>query len=1491
MPSPPDILDRFHPVVARWFRETYGEPTPPQSQGWPSIASGANTLIFAPTGSGKTLAAFLACLDHLWRNPKTSRGVRVLYVSPLKALNQDISRNLEEPLRGITDAAEAEGVDLARLTVAVRSGDTPSSERQRLVRRPPDILITTPESLHLMLTSRARETLRSVSHVIVDEIHALCSNKRGVFLSLLLERLDALNPAGFVRIGLSATQRPLEEVANYLGGRRTVTGPNGRPRFEPRPVTIVDTGQRKGLDLQVIAPFGHPSAPATGSVWPKIERQLFGMIKEHRSTLIFANNRRVVERLTAHLNELAADEESERGHAPPEVAELDGDADGPVKSHHGSLSLEERRSTEEALKRGELSAVVATASLELGIDMGAVELVCQVESPGSVARGLQRVGRAGHLVGRVSKGRLFAKTSGDLIESAALCREMAQGRVEALRVPTNCLDVLAQQVVACVAMDRWDVPALFDLVRRAYPYRDLTAAAFEGVLKMVSGRFPVESFRDLRARVSWDRVHNRLAALPGTARVALVDGGTIPDTGQYPVYLGDGGPRLGELDEEFVLERRVGETFVLGTATWRIDAIEPQRVVVGRAEGRSSLMPFWRGENSPRSAELGAAVGSLCREVGEGLGDPALTDRLVTDYRLDADSARVLRDYVARQARVAGAVPDDRTVLVETFRDPAGETGLAVLTPFGGKLHHALKLALLARLRDRLGVSAACLHDDDGLLFRLPQTDDPPLDLLSGLSADLAESLIREELGDSALFGLRFRQNAARALLMPRPDPSRRTPLWLQRLRAKDLLQVVRAYPDFPVVVETYRECLNDDLDLPRLRDFLDGVNSGAIRVVTRQGEIPSPFVSELIFRFEHHYLYQWDEPARHDRPAGRSAVDAELLDPLLDPSTAALWLDPAAIGRVENRLRGAGRPPRTAEEMADTLRLFGDLAPSELAGPMQAFLNELALQGRACTLTLPGTGEPERWISAEEADLYAAAFPGGRSAVDEPTRELETIVRRYLETHALVGLGDLTARYPISPGLATELLERWADAGRLVRVESLDDEEGPRWADGRNLAEVRRISLALKRKESVAVPPEVYADFLVRRHGVHPETRLEGSAAVPMVLEQLQGYAAGADLWESEILPARVQGYRPAWLDEALSPGDWVWRAEAGNSGDPKVAFLPRGLLVRTDPAAEPPTLSPEADSVLALLTRLGASFATELARASGLEPSRVRSALKELVRLGLVTNDRFEPLRPGSNAVDDALAEASSPRAMRRVALGRPRPSPRRLSSNRPEGRWSRFEAEAESAGDAEAYYLAWSAALLERYGVLTRETVGLDAWAPPWRDLAPYLARAELRGEVRRGYFVEGLSGVQYATDQAAEALAHRASAAPPGSTPILLSTLDPANLYGSGAPFDIALLEGGTARLPRSAGNFLVLSGGRPVLIVEGFGKRLTGLASASEGELKDAVALVPRLARPARRVLKVETYNGAAALASPAVPWLTEAGFVRDHPGMAYYAGW
>lgn len=1464
-----DALDLFLPAVADWFRSTLGEPTLPQRLGWPVIASGQNALIAAPTGSGKTLAAFLAGLDLLWRSPRRTEGVQILYVSPLKALNEDVRRNLQAPLDGILERSKAMGAPLRPLSVAVRSGDTPANERAKIARRPPEILITTPESLHLMLTCRAREALRNVSHVIVDEIHAVCGNKRGVFLSLLLERLEAIGARPFARVGLSATQRPLEEVARYLGGLR----PNPAGGFEPRPVKILDASGRKPIDLQVIWPFGEGRLFAEqGAVWPAIEDRVLGLIEEHRSTIVFANSRRVVERLTSRLNELA--DQSIESQAPDDS---DAEPVPPLRAHHGSLSLDERRTTEEMLKNAELKGVVSTASLELGIDMGEVDLVCQVESPGNVARGLQRVGRSGHLVGQTSKGRLIAKTPSDLLETAALAKAMIVGDIEPLRVPRNCLDVLAQQVVACVAMDSWDAHELFEMVRRAHPFANLSAEAFERVLLLVSGRYPTGSIRDLRARVVWDRTHNRLAPLPGTARLAIVGGGTIPDLGHYPVYLGEGGPRLGELDEEFVFERRVGESFMLGNNAWRIDHIDVHKMIVSPSPGGPVVAPFWRGESAPRSIELGAAVGELTREVAARLDDPSLSARLETECRMEPVAARRLIRHVERQKRLAGVVPDDRTILVESFRDPAGETALAVLSPFG-RLHQGLKLALLARVRQRYGFTASCLHGDDGLLFRLPETDEPPLDLLDGLTGDEAERLVRDILPDTALFGLRFRQNSARALLMPRPDPSKRTPLWLQRLRAKDLLQVVGKFPDFPIVVETFRECLDDDLEMPRVREFLDAITRGEIRVETRQGEIASPFAADLVFQFTAAYLYEWDEPRRNgDRPA-RASVDEDLLDGLLHGLSAGRGLDESAVGRVESRLRQRGRPPRTVEEMAEALRILGDLAPSELAGPMEGFLAELAEQGRAAWIELDGVDEPGRWVLVEEVDLYDAAF-GDEEEPDAAA--LETIARRYLRTHALVGLSDLIRRYPIAPEVARELLESWVEAEEVIR---LDQGDGPLWAERENLAEIQRLTVAARRKESVAVSPEVFADFVAHRQGVHPAKRRSGVEGLEQVLEQFQGFAAPPAFWETEILPRRVTDYRPAKLDEALAGGSWRWRAARADRGDLLAAIVSTDFDGGWPEDPDAAHLDETESWILETLATRGASFAADLARARGVEPSRVRAALRLLMERGGVTNDRFDPLRPGAFDMLDALKDAAS--APPRGGLRRPRP--RRPQSGRPEGRWSRVE---PVEADAENRALSWIEALLARYGVLAREVPALDPWAPHWSELAPHLARLELRGEIRRGYFVEGLSGVQYADAEAVDQLAAMAGAAGAPADDFLISAADPANLYGAGAPFDIPLLEGGSARLSRSPGNYLVLRAGRPILIIEGRGKRLTGLASASSAEIDSALARILELVAPDHRVLKVETYNGAPTLSSPIADRLAALGFVRDYPAMTHYAAW
>jgi ATP-dependent Lhr-like helicase len=1577
-----DPLELFLPPVRQWFRSALGEPTAAQRQGWPAITAGRHTLILAPTGSGKTLAAFLACLDGLWRQDPLPRGVQVLYVSPLKALNQDIYRNLQVPLAGVARTASDRGLALPPIEVAVRTGDTSAAERQRLLRHPPHVLITTPESLHLLLTSRARETLRGVRHCIVDEIHSLCPNKRGVFLSLLLERLEAIQePAGrraeggsFVRIGLSATQRPLDEVARFLGGLQwlpptptlprkegeeqpacpSATTGEGQPtdqvadgepegRFESRPVTIIDAGLRKDLDLQVVCPVPQFGAIAEKSVWPSIYRLLGDQVRRHRSTIIFANNRRTVERITAQLNEEEGvrnqgteGREQESKDEGREVTDQEfglGNPEGLLaRAHHGSLALEVRQQTEQALKEGRLPAVVATGSLELGIDMGAVELVCQVESPGSVARGLQRVGRAGHLVGQKSKGRLIPKTSADLLEQAALAREMSAGRVEAIRVPINCLDVLAQQIVAMVAIEPWDVPALYALVRRAYPYRDLSPQAFETVLEMVSGRYrlgerdgsgpssvpsagqtpaadvgsrpadvsPLKQMAALAPRISWDRTHNRLHPLPGSRHLALVCGGTIPDTGQYGAYLASG-VRIGELDEEFIYERRLGDAFLLGTNAWRLERIEADRVIVSAAEGAAAMVPFWRGENVGRSLDLGLAIGQLLRDLAERLPQPDCLDWLERECFLDAAAARNLLGYVRRQLECTGTLPTDRDLLIEACRDPLGDWQVILLTPLGHRLHLSLRFALQARLRQRLGYTPQCLHHDDGLLVRLADMDQPLLDLFDGLTPENVEALILDELADSALFALRFRQNAARALLLPRGRPGQRAPLWLQRLRSRDLLQVARRHPDFPIVAETLRECLHDHLDLDRLRQLLRDLRAGRVQVRTRRAEAPSPFAAGILFHFTAASMYQSDDSA------GDSAaplLDRQLLEQLVAPQRQSHLLDPRAIQQVERRLRGLGQPPRSASELAEWLRRLGDLSESDLDGPLTAFLTELEAAGRVCRLHLPQARQPLRWLLMEEEPLYRRAFGLEPAAPASAHQAAKTILRRFLDTHALVGLQDVLDRYPFDAAWAERTLREWTEGGRLVVLPGVAESPAPQYAVPDNLAQVRRSSLAILRREVVTSSPAQFADFLLRWQLVHPQVRDSHGLDLDRVLERLEGQPLSADLWESAVLPARLPLYQPRWLDEAIASGTWTWAGHgSADRGAGQVSFWKRDHLNRvravggepwtvdsgpssshrsSESSDGPESAAAHGARVLESLHRHGASFVSDLAQETCLAPTTVRSCLWELVRAGLVTNDQFDVVRKGE-------AEPLEPPPLRRAVAGprlrarRPRPP------FRPEGRWSLI-GWGRPEPEEQALFLA--TLLLRRFGIAARELALLDPLMPPWRVLYEVLDRLELSGQVRRGYFVEGLSGAQFALPEAAEQLPHPPSAAAPL---VLLHSLDPANLYGAGAPF--AMAAGGADRpFLRRTGHWLVLRAGRPILLIEQQGRRLSTQPGASGDEIAQAAACLPALlerdrALAGRHKLTVESWNEEPVTASAGRPLLEAAGFVRDYQGMTLYAAW
>src|SRR5947207_13678954 len=1008
-----DSLDVFRPETRAWFERNFAAPTPAQEQGWPAIANGGHVLIQAPTGSGKTLAAFLSAIDRLTASP--GQGLRLLYVSPLKALNYDVERNLRGPLAGLR----------SELRVAVRTGDTSQKERAAMLREPPDILITTPESLFLLLTSRARENLRGVETVIVDEVHAVAGTKRGAHLALSLERLQRLVGEPVQRIGLSATQRPLEEIGRFVSGGREIE--------------LVDAGRAKEIDLRVVVPLDDMREPEEQqSIWPSIYPEILELVRAHRSTIVFVNNRRLAERLALRLNDLAEEEFA--------------------RAHHGSLAREQRVEIEELLKRGEIPCLVATSSLELGIDMGAVDLVVQVESPKSVARGLQRIGRAGHELGAVSKGRIFPKFRADLLESAVVARRILDGAIEETKIPKNPLDVLAQQIVAICADEEISVEELHGLVKGAYPFSDLSRVQLENVLDMLDGRYPSDEFAELRARVVWDRTAGIVKGRQGARRLAVTNAGTIPDRGLFGVHLVDGGGRVGELDEEMVYEARAGQTFLLGASTWRIEEITRDRVLVSPAPGVPGAVPFWKGEGVGRPYELGEAIGRTSRELVAQSHKVGLA-RLQNEHRLDERAANNLLTFLNDQAAATGAVPSDRTVVVERFRDEIGDWRLCILTPFGARIHAPWALALAARLRDSLGLEVQSIWSDDGIALHLPDADTPPPTDDIVISPDEIEELVVQEVGQSALFGARFRENAARALLIPRRRPDQRTPLWQQRLKAQGLLQVARRYGSFPVILETYRECLQDVFDLPSLKRLLQGLRTRELDLVDVETASASPYSASLLFDYIATYMYEDDTPPA-ERRAQALSLDRDLLRELLGQEELRDLIDPGAVAEVESQLRGS---PRNADQLHAQLRLRGDLREGEY-DPVLA--GSLVADRRALLVRFAGE---QRLIAAEDAGRYRDALgvmpPGGLPEVflEGGGESLEQLVLRFARGRGPFTTAEASARFGRDVEPLLHQLER---REQLVRGELRPGGREREWCDPDVLRRLRRASLAALRKE-----------------------------------------------------------------------------------------------------------------------------------------------------------------------------------------------------------------------------------------------------------------------------------------------------------------------------------------------------------------------------------------------------------------------------------------
>jgi ATP-dependent helicase Lhr and Lhr-like helicase len=1517
-------LAPFSEPVRRWFQASFEAPTPAQAMGWPKIVSGQNTLICAPTGSGKTLAAFLWGIDRLAREPeRLGQGVRIVYVSPLKALSYDIERNLRAPLKGVG----------AEISVGLRTGDTPQRERQAMRRKPPDILITTPESLYLIMTSGAREMLTGTEAVIVDEIHAVAQSKRGAHLALTLERLSHLvtqseghDPQ---RIGLSATQRPLERIARFLAGPR-------------RKCEIADAGKPKELDLEIVVPVedmtepmpaassasrepkatGHPAkldagatgsgegradvdidaAPASRSIWPAIYPELLKLVREHTSTIIFVNNRRGAERLAKRLNELANEEQfpelpatEQGGHAPPPAesqTSTRAETDEVARAHHGSLAHEERQVVEELLKSGQLPCLVATSSLELGIDMGAVDLVIQVESPKSVTRGLQRIGRAGHTLDEVSVGRIFPKFRADLLECAVVARRMREGEIEETVIPRNPLDVLAQHLVSMCADEEWEVADVERLVTASEPFSDLSREQLENVLDMLDGRYPSDRFAELRPRLVWDRAAGTMRGRPGAKQLAVTNAGTIPDRGLYGVHLPDG-RRVGELDEEMVYEARAGQTFLLGATTWRIEEITRDRVIVTPAPGFPGAVPFWKGDGVGRPAELGKAIGAFAREAVSA--DPK---DLEADYDLDRRAAENLVAYLREQQAATRVVPSDETVIVERFRDEIGDWRLCVLSPWGGRVHAAWGLALSARIRDEHELEADAIWSDDGIVVHLPDADEAPPAELVLLEADEVEDLVVRELGGSALFGARFRENAARALLIPRAYPGKRTPLWQQRLKAQSLLEVARDFPRFPIVLETYRECLRDVLDLPSLEALLRDLSSRRISLVEVETATASPFASSLLFDYVATYMYEGDTPNAERRAAALS-LDRELLRELLGQEELRELIDPEALAEVEDSLQHRAELARAKDRDAlqQILRRLGDLSSAECEEraaegySAHSMLEKLERERRAARVRVVGE---ERWIAAEDAALYRDALgvppPAGlpETFLAEVPDAMATLVRRYARTHGPFPTGQLARRYGADPSAALRELER---AGELVRGELLPGGSEREWCDPDVLRRVRRASLAHLRAEAEAVDPRELARFLPSWQNVDAH-RPAGAGADRLreALVPLQGVALTPEVWERDVLPRRLGAYSPAWLDELCTGGELVWigAGALGRSGGKVALYFREDVRVAGPPPAnlkfEPP--SGETHDAIRELLGLRPCFWLDLVSQLDLPAEELHTALWDLAWGGEVTNDAFAPLRAPrmrshSGRRDSLIPSSGAPATrLRAERRGRRFAARRAAAGQAVQGRWSLTAPLFENAPPAGPRLRAQAELMLERYGIVTREAVLAEGVPGGFASLYGEMSNLEMLGTARRGYFVEGLGGAQFALPGAVERL--RSLPDTDGRYMVLAAT-DPANPYGAGVPWPKRDGGGQGGRRPsRTPGAYVVLRDGEPMLFVERGGRGVLRLRDLDDSTLAEAVGELARAARegPLPR-LAIERLDGEPVIGSGLEETLIAAGFSRQ----------
>ena len=1543
MATPAPVLPAsFSPAAAAWFAESFEAPTPAQAAAWEAIERGEDTLVVAPTGSGKTLAAFLTAIDRLAGTPAPAAGTArtsVLYISPLKALGVDVERNLTSPLVGTARTAERLGERRRPLSVGVRTGDTPPAERRRLATSPPDILITTPESLFLMLTSRVRETLRGVETVILDEVHAVAGSKRGVHLALSLARLDALTAAPAQRIGLSATVEPVDEVAAFLTG-------TGRPRE----VAVVRPPSTKSWDLTVTLPVPdlraiEPPADAvddedvSGTIWPHVERAVLEEVVAHRSTIVFTNSRSQAERLTGKLNRLHA-----RRVAAEAADGPDGEVEEPVevediaRAHHGSMSKEIRAGIEDQLKSGTLRCVVATSSLELGIDMGAVDLVLQVAAPMSVSSLLQRVGRAGHDVGAVSEGSLHPLHAADVLRSAVAVQEALAGRIEPLTVPRNALDVLAQHTVSAAAMEDLQVDTWFDLVRSAHPYRALPRSAFDQTIDLLSGRYPSTDFSELRPRLVHDRETGTLSARPGAQRLAVTSGGTIPDRGLYPVHLvaaeGDSQPRrVGELDEEMVYESRRGDVITLGTSSWRIEEITASRVTVSPAFGLTGRVPFWHGDGDGRPASLGRAISTAQAELA-ALPRPDAEAHL-EGLGLDANARTVLLDHLAEQLQVTGSVPGPDQLVVERFRDELGDWRVVLHCAAGQRITGPWALAVGARVEERYGLDGQVMAADDGIVLRIPHGEHPPGADLFVFTPEEIEEEVRRLVGSSALFAARFRECAARALLLPRRDPNQRAPLWQQRQRSAHLLEVARPHPDFPIMLEAARECLQDVYDLPALVDLMTGIGRRRVQVREVETADPSPFARSLLLGYMAQFLYDTDAPLAERRTAAL-ALDQSLLAELLGTVSLRELLDAEVIAGVEQRLQGLAeeRALRGPEQIADALRRLGPLTPEQLG--------QRAAEGLDLEAALAGLEDSRRVIrvriggsphlaAIEDAgllrDALGTVLPQGIPAAHlEPVdRAVAQLLARWARTRGPFPADAPQRAFGLAPAVARGALEQLTAERILAQGEFTPGREGEEWVDAEVLRRIRRASLAASRREIAPVPGPVYARFLGqwqhlvgrRADGRRERGTWSGHEGLLSVVDQLAGVSLPLSAWESQVLPARLPEMTPALLDAAFASWELVWTGHGRLGADDGwirlhlADALPLGLdAEQLEEAASALVEGSLAARLLELLrTTPGALRHGEIltALADGGEAARpqdLHEALWDLAFTGLVTNDSFEALRsygrgpaPAPSARTTGRSRTLGRRGAARLSAAMMRQgasSPSELVTGPVgAGRWSAVRVEPV---DPAARSAALATLLLDRHGVVTRGAMDVEDVPGGFAGVYRVLSVLEENGSCRRGYFVDGLGASQFAPAEAVDLLRDRdreaeaareaatrdGTAADPsgGGVAVALAATDPANPYGAALPWPalpIAPPEGATVRPARRAGALVLLVDGHVQAFVDRGGKHLLWWADdAATPEV--AAQLVRAIAEDSRLPqLRIERIGGHGIDAEPVAAIAEELG--------------